>query len=107
TVVTPTSFLSGHSFAKLRKFITEDSQVLSVGILSEREGVFIDVQQETAITTIRRDPKKVPPPTSVSLIHPGGRNDLVGTCRLPCSEAAWPIPRVSSDVSLIRAAEKL
>lgn len=107
TVVTPTSFLSGHSFAKLRKFITEDNQVLSVGILSQREGVFIDVQQETAVTTIRRGSKKAPPATSVSLISPIGRNDLVGVCRLPCSEAAWPVPRASSDVVLIRAAEKL
>lgn len=107
TVVTPTSFLSGHSFAKLRKFITEDCQVLSVGMLSEREGVFIDVQQETAVTTIGRDSKKVAPPTSVSLVHPGGGNELVGTCRLPSSEAAWPIPRISSDVELIHAAERL
>jgi len=107
TVVTPTSFLSGHSFAKLRKFITKGNQVLSVGILSEREGVYIDVQQETAVTTIRRGSKKSPSATSVTLIFPDGSDNLVGACHLPCSEAAWPVPRTSSDVALIQAATKL
>lgn len=101
-VVTPTSFLSGSSFSRLRGFLGKQSQLLSVGVLSAREGVFIDVQQETAVTMLRRDcarPNASRP--SFSLISPLGEFTSVGTCDLPLSGAAWPIPRVASDVQLI------
>jgi len=107
-VVTPTSFLSGHSFAKLRSFLTTQSQLLSVGIVSAREGVFIDVQQETAITTIRRGVEvERRLSTSVSLISPQGQCAFIGECVLPASGDAWPIPRASSDVALIAKASRM
>ena len=53
-LVTPTSFLSGQYFSKLRGFLMNEAQVLSIGMVSDRSGVFIDVLQETALTLLRR-----------------------------------------------------
>lgn len=107
-VVTPTSYLSGHSFAKLRTELVDKNQVLSLGILSARQGVFMDVQQETAVSLLVRslgaDAKNG---TDVSIISPLGTVQTIGRCALPNGGSAWPIPREVSDVDLISKATAL
>lgn len=53
-LVTPTSFLSGQSFSKLRSFLMENAEILHIGIVADRHGVFINVEQETSLTLLRQ-----------------------------------------------------
>lgn len=103
-LVTPTSFLSGQYFSKLRCFMMRESQILRIGMVEGRSGVFIDVLQETALTFLRRTtmPHPVQTKVSVSIVSRNGKYVEVGPCMLPNSGAAWPIPRTESDVLLLK-----
>ncbi|MCW5572314.1 MAG: N-6 DNA methylase [Steroidobacteraceae bacterium] len=107
-LVTPTSFLSGQYFSKLRTFLLTQAKVLSIGMVSDRQGVFIDVQQETALTLARREANGHAMSTvaKVSVVSRDGNYVDVGQCSLPNTGAAWPIPRTESDVLLLRSAMK-
>ncbi len=107
--VTPTSFLSGRSFSKLRCFLMKEAHARSIGIVGERSGVFIDVLQETALTILQRRYRshEGADVSAVSVVSPNGEYTAVGQCILPNSGAAWPIPRVPSDVALIEKSSKL
>ncbi|MCU7926835.1 MAG: SAM-dependent methyltransferase [Candidatus Thiodiazotropha sp. (ex Dulcina madagascariensis)] len=102
-LVTPTSFLSGQYFSKLRGFLMKETQVLRIGMVSDRSGVFIDVLQETALTLLRRTSRTCASQTkaAVSVVSRGGNYLDVGLCVLPNSGAAWPIPRTETDVLLL------
>lgn len=107
-LVTPTSFLSGQYFSKLRTFLMTRTTVLSIGMVSDRLGVFIDVEQETALTLARREEAGHASTTEaeVSVVARNGHYVNVGRCVLPNSGAAWPIPRTESDVALLKSAAK-
>lgn len=108
-LVTPTSFLSGQYFSRLRTFLMSEARVLSIGMVSDRLGVFMDVEQETAITLLQRNasPAHGGASASVSVVSRDGNYVSVGTCALPNSGATWPIPRTETDVSLLHRASKL
>lgn len=103
-LVTPTSFLSGQYFSKLRGFLMKETQVLSIGMVSDRSRVFIDVLQETALTLLRRTSRTRRSQTkaAVSVVSRDGNYLDVGLCVLPNSGAAWPIPRTETDVMLLQ-----
>lgn len=107
--VTPTSFLSGRSFSKLRCFLMKEAHARTIGIVGERSGVFIDVLQETALTVLQRRhrPHQGADMSAVSVVSPNGEYTAVGKCTLPNSGAAWPIPRIPSDVALIETSSTL
>lgn len=104
-LVTPTSFLSGQYFSKLRTFLMTQTKVLSIGMVSDRQGVFIDVEQETALTLARREDNRhaVSTVADVCVVSRDGDYVGVGQCSLPNSGASWPIPRMESDVALLRS----
>lgn len=105
-LVTPTSFLSGQYFSKLRTFLMTQTTVLSIGMVSDRLGVFIDVEQETALTLARREESGHAASTEseVSVVARDGQYVDVGRCVLPNGGAAWPIPRTEGDAALLRSA---
>jgi adenine-specific DNA-methyltransferase len=106
-LVTPTSFMSGRHFARLRTFLLREATLEHIGMVSDRIGVFVDVEQETALTLVRRRRPKSdaqPPKTSVSVVSRSGTYDSVGECALPIGGAVWPIPRAENDVALIERA---
>lgn len=102
--VTPTSFMSGRYFSKLRTHLLENADITSIGIVSDRLGVFIDVEQETALTILKRRLDSVSTYISpnVSVVSKQGNFKSVGSCTLPGGGCAWPIPRAEGDVDLIR-----
>ncbi|MBJ6798547.1 HsdM family class I SAM-dependent methyltransferase [Geomonas propionica] len=108
-LVTPTSFLSGQYFSKLRVFLVKEARILRIGMVSDRSGVFFDVEQETALTILRRAlaPFATELKPSVSVVSRDGKYVDVGQCILPKSGAVWPIPRVVDDVSLLENAAVL
>ena len=105
-LVTPTSFLSGQNFSKLRTFLLDQTTVLHIGMVSDRNGIFIDVEQETALTLVRRQATGHPPETTaeVSVVSRSGAYKSVGRCVLPNTGRAWPIPRTEDDAALLRSA---
>ena len=106
-LVTPTSFLSGQNFRKVRTFLMSNVDVLNIGMVSDRLGVFIDVQQETALTIVRRRQQTVAAASTatVSVVAADGHYVNVGKCSLPNSGATWPIPRTEGDVNMLSAAQ--
>lgn len=106
-LLTPTSFLSGQSFSKLRTKLLTHADTLHVDMLSDRNAMFIDVEQETAITILRSRAasKVVDSKTGVSVLKADGRFEDVGKFLLPNSGRPWPIPRAASDASLLQSAE--
>lgn len=105
-LVTPTSFLSGQYFGRLRKFLIRNTDVEHIGMVSDRQGVFIDVEQETALTVLQRraeeDRKQVR--ANVSVVSGDGQYTSVGECTLPNAGAVWPIPRSVEDDALLKTA---
>ncbi len=105
-LVTPTSFLSGQSFSKLRSFLMENSEILHIGMVADRSGVFINVEQETSLTMLRkREPEHAAETTAqVAIVSRDGSLKSVGPCVLPNTGSAWPIPRTEGDAELLRCA---
>ena len=105
-LVTPTSFLSGRDFSKLRTFLMRNTEVAHIGMVSDRHGVFIDVEQETALTVVRRRAESDCTQTKakVSVVSATGQYKDLGECILPNGGAVWPIPRLVGDVALLKAA---
>lgn len=105
-LVTPTSFLSGQYFRRLRKFLIRNADVEHIGMVSDRQGVFIDVEQETALTVLRRctEQDRAQVRANVSVVSGSGQYTNVGECTLPNAGAVWPIPRSVEDVDLLKTA---
>jgi adenine-specific DNA-methyltransferase len=107
-VVTPTSFLSGQYFRLLRTFLLEKTCVKHIGLISERERVYLDVQQETALTVLCVKPPnhRRLPRAAVSVVQRDGRYSQIGHCSMPNSGSSWPLPRDASDIALLKAASR-
>lgn len=105
-LVTPTSFLSGQYFGRLRKFLIRNTDIEHIGMVSDRQGVFIDVEQETALTVLRRrtEEDRAQVRANVSVVSGTGQYTSVGECTLPNAGAVWPIPRSVEDVALLKTA---
>ena len=108
-LVTPTSFLSGKDFRKLRTFLKRETEVTHIGMVSDRQGIFIDVEQETALTVLKRrhSLESVQTRSMISVVSATGQYRSVGECLLPNVGATWPIPRALEDVDLLLATSKL
>lgn len=105
-LVTPTSFLSGQYFSRLRSFLIRNTEVEHIGMVSQRLGVFIDVEQETALTVLRRRAPDNRPEAqaAVSVVSADGKYTPVGISVLSSYGLVWPIPRAVSDVALLKLA---
>lgn len=104
-LLTPTSFLSGASFSKLRTCLLERSDILHVDMLSDRGSMFISVEQETVISVLKaRAPGTAPgSATDICVLSPQGEYHPVGTCRFSGNGSPWPVPRSVSDSDLLAA----
>ncbi len=95
--VTPTSFLSGEYYLRLRALLSRESPHFTLDLVHVREGVFEGVLQETLLATYRR--AGVRQPCSVNVIYPCAEPaDIevtpLGTVQLPSEhEDPWVLPR--------------
>jgi adenine-specific DNA-methyltransferase len=107
-LLTPTSYLSGQYFSKLRRRILSCSEVLQMDVLSNRSTMFLDVEQETIITTLRRraSPNLETTATSVCVLDEKGGFVGVGACRLRNSGKPWAVPRAKDDADTLFFAEQ-
>ena len=100
-LVTPTSYLSGQYFRKVRTFLLKHVDVLNIGMVSDRLGVFMDVEQETALTLVCKRPETAGAPVraKVSVVATDGQYTDVGSCVLPNSGSTWPMPDARLDTA--------
>jgi adenine-specific DNA-methyltransferase len=107
-LLTPTSFLSGAYFSKLRECLVTQSEIKQIDILSGRNSTFLSVEQETVISILKvRRPKSAQcQETDICVLNSTGNYQSVGRCRFSNEGAPWLIPRSIADSGLLAAALK-
>ena len=105
--VTPTSFLGGQYFKALRGLMKEEAPPVMMDFVTERQGVFEDVLQETMLTVYKRaDERNVP--VSVHFMKSNGEDSpvqvqAVGMFKLPSNgEEPWFLPRAPQQATLLK-----
>lgn len=102
-LLTPTSYLSGRFFSKLRQTILKEASVCQLDLVDDREGVFIDVSQGAVLSLYKLNTHELRSPntTEVYALSIAGKFTKVGTCSLTLCKDAWPIPRQQGDQEII------
>lgn len=101
--LTPTSFLGGQYYKALRQLLSDEATPFSIDFVTDREGVFDDVLQETLLTTYAKGIHDLP--TTVSTLTPKGLNaatiERVGVVRVNKEGYPWLLPRSANDVTFL------
>lgn len=104
-LLTPTSYLSGKYFTKLRKTILRESKVCQLDLVDDRVGVFIGVSQGAVLSLYKRSTQRpCNMHTEVYALSITGQFTKIGHCELAECLGAWPIPREEGDQEIIRKA---
>ncbi|WP_139657618.1 HsdM family class I SAM-dependent methyltransferase [Pseudomonas shirazica] len=102
-LITPTSFLGGQYFKKLRRLLTDNVSPCHFEFVKDRHGVFEDVQQETIIT-IYKDSEHHRT-LEITELLPEGLNTFrvgaVGQGLIKSGDAPWVLPRDPADVAFL------
>lgn len=104
-LLTPTSYLTGPLFSRLRKYVCDASRIHSIDLLGNRSSTFLNVEQETAIATLRATEQQEHQDVAVSVWKETGF-ESVGAIRLRKDGRPWVLPRSAQDEPLIRLTEK-
>ena len=101
--LTPTSFLGGQYFTALRTLLTEKTTPFAFDFVTDRDGVFDDVLQETMLTAFRAGEHNVQ--AQVSSLVPKGLNkakiERIGNVEIEKGGATWLLPRVKDDARFL------
>jgi len=102
--VTPTSFLAGEYFKKLRGLLANEAPPIAIDFIEARSGVFEDVLQETMLAIYRRAGK--PSTAIVSKLSAISTSKCeitaLGTLQIPAdAEGPWILPRSTEHEALI------
>lgn len=109
-LVTPTSFLGGQYFKKLRGLIASEAPPVVLDFVRQRDGVFQGVLQETALVVYKKGQVR-PKMTRVSVIDADKSNGMLKILRVSTEESIvngsdpWLVPRDSKHISLLREAK--
>ncbi|WFZ46516.1 HsdM family class I SAM-dependent methyltransferase [Citrobacter braakii] len=102
--LTPTSFLGGQYFTALRTLLTNKTTPIAFDFVSDRDGVFDDVLQETMLTAFRSGEHKVK--AQVSSLVPKGLNkakiEKIGSVEIEKGGATWLLPRFKEDARFLQ-----
>ncbi|HHY2940182.1 TPA: HsdM family class I SAM-dependent methyltransferase [Enterobacter roggenkampii] len=107
--LTPTSFLGGQYFTSLRNLLTQFTTPFFFDFISDRDGVFDDVLQETMLATFKSGQHNTK--VSVSSLIPKGLNkaktESLGKVDVESGGKIWLLPRKKTDVAFINKIKKL
>ncbi|MEO1853374.1 N-6 DNA methylase [Chromohalobacter sp.] len=106
-MITPSGFLSGHSFTPLRKGLVSHNTVRNIALSPKRAALFIDVQQEVAITHVvkgRRSGRR--PQVKVETLCRATRTEVLNKVQLPDDGQIWAIPRNADDALILEQAAR-
>jgi adenine-specific DNA-methyltransferase len=103
--LTPTSFLAGEYFKKLREVLAAEARPVAVDFVAVRKGVFKGVLQEVLLALYRRGSRRRT--ATVSVVRPEKDAQLeirkTGTFHLPANAAQpWLIPRSNAEAVLLK-----
>jgi hypothetical protein len=103
--LTPTSFLGGHYFKALRQLLTDEMTPTAFDFITDREGVFDDVLQETLLTAYVKERRDAP--ATVSVLVPHGLNaariESLGKVNVDRCGNPWLLPRKVTDAAFLDA----
>ncbi len=105
--LTPTSFLGGQYFSKLRSLLLREAPPLAIDLIADRTGVFPSVQQETCLAVFGPARRTG---TVVHVARPDGEGLEVtraGSFRIGAGSdrgGPWLLPRAPSQAGLTRRA---
>jgi len=101
-LIVPMSFLGGPYFAALRKYILEQTVVISLDPIDQRSDLFMDVLCDVCVLTLRKKgtPQIAAAPTS-SLIRTHGSAQPMGSLDIPASpsDRMWALPDVGGNAN--------
>lgn len=103
--VTPTSMLSGLYYKSLRRLLSVEAPPLAVNFVTERNGIFADVLQETILATYRRGGTERSGKVGFITLDAEDAATLrkAGRFALPARpDAPWLLPRAPDQVALTR-----
>lgn len=94
-LIIPASLFAGARYAYLRSFIGDSADVVSIRTMQERAGVFLDVQQEAAVLTLKKHVPKTRRRkfTKVGAVCDKVKSRSIGRVELPKGYRPWVIPR--------------
>lgn len=98
-LVIPSSFRSGPLYDRMRQFIRSQGEVLTIGSIAGRDGVFLDVAQDISVLVARKG-KAHRPDVKVRFPIIGTTSPVATVVAqvLPAkSEDAWPLPPVDPE----------
>lgn len=109
--VTPTGFLGGEYFKKLRSFISHNGTPVEFDFISFRKGIFDDVLQETMLT-IYKEGNNQTHAVAVNEIIPTSAKQYdihaIGSFTLPTDPSApWLLARNTSNANLVTTFARL
>lgn len=105
--VTPTSFLGGQYFKELRSLLLNEAPPVKMDFVTERQGVFEDVLQETVLSVYKRSGMRRRT-VSVDFLRPNGNERQVSVCKvgkfaLPTQGGEpWLLPREREHLALLK-----
>lgn len=100
--VTPTSFLGGQYFSKLRAVLIEESPPLTIDIVEARAGVFEAVLQETCLAVFGTNPDRATVVHHLRVSDRAVQVTRAGSFRLgEASGAPWLLPRSPQQALLV------
>lgn len=106
--VTPTSFLGGHYFQRLRNLLLEEAPPLVIDILKERTGVFREVQQETCLAVFGPSSTARPTIHHLRAAEDALRVERAGSFPIGAQGGApWILPRSRRQARLVEVLDRL
>jgi hypothetical protein len=106
--VTPTSFLGGEYFKNLRKLLQAQAPLQRLDFVSDRDGVFDGVLQETMLAVFKRQTGGTKPRVQINLLQPNDDAEpalvrQVGSVSLNGGGSGpWLLPRSPGQTPLIK-----
>lgn len=102
-LLTPAGLFGGRSFGPLRALLRREAAVNQVDFIEPRIGAFLDVEQETALTVLRRGADRGSR-TAVFVTNDGSAFTPLGSYEAPTeSTAPWVLPRGTEDLVALQA----
>lgn len=106
--LTPTSFLGGQYFKSLRGLLSANAKPVAIDFVSDREGVFDDVLQETMLAAYRRATHDVAVTVSAIAPHASGMLDRVCIGNFSVQgDAPWLLPRSPQQARFFRQLQSM
>ncbi len=102
-LLTPAGFFGGRSFGPLRALLRREATVRQVDFIEPRTSAFLDVEQETALTVLRKGVNQNAR-TSVFVTNDGRKFTQLGEFQ-PTADATapWVLPRSLEDLAAVQA----